>query len=148
VESRTVDVAVVGVANAINLLMAGLFLARAAGHARLETVLGAAVIAMAVPALGALYLNVSHAREWWTVALLVPVVAFCVIELVLDFMLQLPFRTTWMLWPYLALYYLAVLALIGYGFGVGRIFGFVTLGTYLLALGATWYAHTGARTAV
>ena len=59
---RTVDVAVVGVANAINLLMAGLFLARAAGHARLETVLGAAVIAMAVPALGATWYAHTGAR--------------------------------------------------------------------------------------
>ena len=145
---RTVDLAVVAVANVINLLMAGLFLARTAGHARLETSLGVAVIAMAVPLAGAVYVNASHGREWWTVALVLPVIAFCVVELVFDFILQIPFRTTWMLWPYLALYYLGVLALIGYGFGVGRALGFVTLATYFLALGASWYAHTGARTAV
>ena len=45
------------------------------------------------------------------------------------------------LWPYLALYYAGVLALVGYTFGLGIVHGFVTLGTYFLCLGATWYSY-------
>jgi hypothetical protein len=45
-------------------------------------------------------------------------------------------------WPYISMYYLGLMAMIGYAFLVGRIWGFVTLATYFVNLWATWYAHT------
>jgi len=138
---RTVDVIVFGLANLVNLLIAGLFLARVRGMTQVEYILGLVVVAVAIPVGLAALFNLHEHREWWTIALLIPLVLFCILELVLDYVLKLDFRNTALLWPYLALFYLAVLALIGYSFSLGKSYGFVTLGTYFLSLLATWYAH-------
>jgi len=53
VDSRTVDLGVVAIANLVNLLMAGVFLARISGHPRFEHVFGLIVVATAVPAAAA-----------------------------------------------------------------------------------------------
>lgn len=144
VDSRTVDLGVVAIANLVNLLMAGVFLARISGHPRFEHVFGLIVVATAVPAAAAAWINAARDRPGWTVLLLVPLILFCLVELLLDFVLDVPFRTGRLLWPYLAVYYLALFALIGYAFGAGRALGLLTLATYFLNLGASWFAHSGA----
>ena len=47
-----------------------------------------------------------------------------------------------MLGPYLALYYLGLLGMIGYAFGAGKLYGFITLATYFLNLAATGYSYS------
>jgi hypothetical protein len=63
------------------------------------------------------------------------------VEFVLDYWLELDFRHSRLLGPYLLLYYLALMGMIGYSFQVGRVFGFVTLATYFLQLAATGYSY-------
>jgi len=65
-----------------------------------------------------------------------------VVELLLDYVLKLPFRKTWLLGPYLGIYYLAQFGMIGYAFLVGKAHGFVTLVTYFCSLFATWYSYS------
>jgi hypothetical protein len=140
--SRVVDLALFAIANLANLLLATIFLARTRRLKKVEHILGLAVVAMALPAAAALVLNAVGARGWWWVLLPLPFILHCVSELLLDYVLKLPFRSTRLLGPYLGLYYLAMWGLIGYSFLVGKAYGLVTLATYFLCLAATWYSYT------
>jgi len=145
VDFRTVDIAVFVIANLVNLLLIGLFLARAQGLERVESILGLVVMALALPLGAAVILNISGQREWWTIALPLLLILFFAIELLFDYILKLDFRNTALLWPYIVVYYLALMGMIGYSFSIGRPYGFITLGTYFLGLLATWYGHAGPR---
>ena len=99
------------------------------------------MVALALPLGAATTLNLLGKRDWWFVALPLPLILHCVVELLLDYILKLDFRKTRLLGPYLLLFYLGQMGLIGYAFVVAPACGFVTLATYFLCLGATRYAH-------
>jgi hypothetical protein len=139
---QTVDLAIVVIANVANLLMVGIFVSRSWGRGDVGRRLGIPLEILALPVGGAVLLNVLGSREWWTIVLPCLLIAFLAAELVLDYILRLDFRHTKMLGPYLALYYLGLLGMIGYAFGVSRLFGFVTLATYLVNLAATGYSYS------
>jgi hypothetical protein len=137
-----IDIAIVVIANAVNLLMTGIFLSRPPRWRQLEYVLGIIVMALGIPILAAIAINAAGRRTWWAIVLPIPLVLLCVVELLLDYVLKLPFRQTWLLGPYLGIYYLAQFGMIGYAFLVGKVHGFVTLGTYFACLFATWYSYS------
>jgi hypothetical protein len=140
--SQLADVVVVIAANALNLLLIGVFLARAADAQQLERQFGLLAVALVLPfALSALG-NALAQRPWWAVALPLVAVAYLIVELILDYLLGLDFRHTVFLGPYLLLFYAAQWAVIGYAFAVDRVAGFVTLVTYFLCLGATAYSYS------
>jgi hypothetical protein len=144
VDYRIVDLAFFLIANLVNILMLGIFLSRPKGAERLEFVLGLILIALALPTGIGIILNIAGKREWWTIVLPSLLVAFLIIELVLDYILRSDFRNTFLLWPYLLVYYLALMGMIGYAFLIGRRYGFITLATYFLNLLATWYSYSRA----
>jgi CubicO group peptidase (beta-lactamase class C family) len=137
----TIDLVVVVAANLYNLLMTIIFFTRPKGWRRFERVVGLIMVALALPLGAAVALNLLAGRAWWFVVLPLPLILHCVVELILDYLLKLDFRRTRWLGPYLALFYLGQMSLIGYAFAVEPIYGFVTLATYFLCLGATRYAH-------
>ena len=139
---RIIDIAIFVIANVINLLLTGIFLSRPKGLQKVEHFLGLFMVAMILPVGVAAVLNILGKREWWTVVLPVILLLFLAVELLLDYILKLNFRKTRWLWPYLLLYYLAMMAMIGYSFLIGKTHGFVTLGTYFLGLFATWYSYS------
>jgi len=142
VDPHIVDVAVFVIANLVNLLMVGIFLSRPKGLKRVESVLGIVQITFILPLGAAIVINASQGREWWFMVLPSLLVAFLVVELLLDYVLKLAFRTTRLLGPYLLLYYLALMGMIGYTFLIGEIYGFITLVTYFMNLFATWYSYS------
>ncbi len=139
---RMVDTALFLIANLVNILLMGIFLSRPWGLRRLERILGLLSIALALPVSFAVVINALGGREWWTIALPSLLVAFLIVELILDYILRLPFRSSRLLGPYLLLYYLSLMGMIGYAFLVSEAYGFVTLATYLLNLLATWYSYS------
>ena len=130
------------IANAVNLLITGVFLARARGFERTEYVLGLAVVAMALPVITIVLLNIMHQRDFWTIVLPLPLILYCLVELLLDYILKLDFRNTGLVWLYIPIFYLGLWGMIGYAFLIGRIYGFITLATYFISLFATCYGHT------
>ncbi len=136
------DLAVVVVANLFNLLMAAIFVTRPRGWKWFERVVGLILVALALLLGAAVILNLLLQRAWWFVALPVPLILHGVVELLFDYVLKLDFRHSRWLGPYLALFYLGQWGLIGYAFVVQPAYGFVTLVTYFLCLGATRYAHS------
>jgi CDP-diglyceride synthetase len=137
-----VDNGMVILANAFNLLVVGVFLARANKLRQLEWVLGLVIVLLALPTATAVIANVLAGREWWTYLLLILFLSYCILELLLDYVFKSDFRKTNFLYAYLTVFYLAALAMIGYSFGVQKLYGFITLGTYFLSLIAAWYSYT------
>jgi hypothetical protein len=129
-------------ANIFNLLVIAVFLTRAAGLRRAEWSLGLLVAALGLPAVTASIANIVNNRELWTILLPAILFSYCALEFILDYVLKSNFRHTKFLAVYLAVFYLASFAMIGYSFGVSREYGFVTLVTYLISLLATWYSYS------
>jgi hypothetical protein len=139
---RIVDTAIFIIANLVNLLLVGIFLSRPKGLKQVEYVLGLIIVAMILPVGIAVILNIQGKREWWTIVLPLIFLSFLAIELLFDYILKLDFRKTKLLGPYLLVYYLALMAMIGYSFLIGKPYGFITLSTYFLNLFATWHSYS------
>jgi hypothetical protein len=139
---RIIDTAIFIIANLVNLLLVGIFLSRPKGLKRVEYALGLIVVAMILPVGITVILNFQGKREWWTIVLPLILLSFLLIELLFDYILKLDFRKTKLLGPYLLVYYLALMSMIGYSFLIGKPYGFITLSTYFLNLFATWYSYS------
>jgi len=141
VNYRKIDLTVVYLANLINILIAFLFLARMSGLTEVENTLGIAVITMGF-ALGYIaYLNKKNRRDKWETYLLIPIFLFIIVELILDYILVLDFRSTIFVGPYILLYYIGAWGLIGYSFRFEKKWGFITLGTYFLMMILSIYPY-------
>lgn len=136
-----VDTAVFVIANVVNLLMVAIFLVRTRGKRQVERRLGWIQIALVVPLCVIVVFNFNAGREWWRVVLPLLLAAFLLVELLLDYILQLNFRETRLLGPYLLLYYAALMGMIGYTFMTNTLYGVITLITYFLQLLASWYSY-------
>ena len=134
------DLAIIAFASAANLLMAALFVARTMGFPRLaKYYVGIPLLALGVPIGWIDLANWFEARPWWTFSLPLVLLAFLAVELVLDYLRSTEFRRSRIVGPYLALYYVGFMLMIGYSFLAGGNLGFVTLATYFGMLGATAY---------
>jgi len=139
-DTQTVDFGVVFITNLFNLLILGIMLSRPKGWRRLEQTLGIVTLSLAIPLSLAVLYNLIAGREWWTVILPGLFISFILIEGLLDYVLKYPFRQSRWLGPYLLLFYLSQWGMIGYAFLVNKVYGFFTLATYFLSLGATAYS--------
>lgn len=138
---RIIDLTVFIIANLVNILLVGIFLSRPSGLEKLEHILGLVVVALILPVGAVILLNALAKREWWTIVLPLLLALYLAIELLFDYILKLDFRSTALLWPYLAVFYVALMAMVSYSFLIKRSFGFITLITYFLSLMATWYSY-------
>ncbi|HUT18356.1 MAG TPA: hypothetical protein VM366_04285 [Anaerolineae bacterium] len=137
---RTVDLVVVAVANLINMIMVVVFLSRSMMVEQLQVVgfiWGALILVLAA----VVVLNVRAKREWWAIVLPLLLVVFLIVEIVLDYIIQYDFRSTILLGPYLLLYYVSIMGMIGYAFLTEKKLGFITLATYFLNQIATFYSY-------
>jgi hypothetical protein len=138
--STTYAVLVIGAGVLANLLIAGMFVARVHAPAWARAI-GFAGTAMAIPLAIASVLALVDGAGAWAVVLPLVFVAFAVIEVLGDVVLEGGFRTSRWLGPYLASFYLAQWALVGAAFLASRTGGFVVLFTYFVCLAATFYAY-------
>lgn len=141
VNYRKIDLTVVYLANFINILIAFLFLARMFDLPEVENTLGVAVISMGFVLGYIAYLNKKNCREKWETYLLIPIFLFMIVELILDYVLVLDFRSTIIVGPYVLLYYIGSWGLRGYSFRFEKKWGFVTLGTYFLMMILSIYPY-------
>ena len=139
-DSRVADLAVVTIANLFNVIMVVLFLLRTLMVERLQVVgfiwAGFVVVLAAV-----VILNVRADREWWAIILPSLLAVFLVVELVLDYVVECDFRSTILLGPYLLVYYVSIMGMIGYSFSTEKRYGFLTLATYFLSQFAALYSY-------
>jgi len=140
VSFQTIDLVVFVIANLTNLLLATMFLLRGNGRPKVGNAIGWGSVLLGIPLLAAVVMNALGGRPWWTVLLPGLLVLYDAVEFVLDSILKFNFRHSRWLGPYLGLYYLALMGLIGYSFAIGKPCGFVTLITYFINLAATAFS--------
>jgi hypothetical protein len=131
------DFAVFIIANLANLLLALMFLLRGGGRPKTGSAIGWAAVILGIPLLVIAILNAAWARPWWTFVLPGLLILYDAVEFLLDDLLKFDFRRSRWLGPYLGLYYLALMGMIGFAFAVDKSYGFITLVTYFINLAAT-----------
>ncbi|MBI9046723.1 MAG: hypothetical protein JEZ06_19695 [Anaerolineaceae bacterium] len=139
--SKNVDLIMVIIANIINFIMVTIFISRPQGWERLETIVGLILISLIIPLSFIAIRNFQQRRDWWTFTLPMIMILFLILELLLDYILQLDFRQSWILGPYLLMYYLSEMMMIGYAFLCGKPQGAITLITYFMQLAASYYSY-------
>jgi hypothetical protein len=140
-EMRAFNILAVFCANLCNLLITGIMLSRPKRLNQLERILGIVSTALILPLSVVIVFHVFNQPSFWMIALPALMIVFLIFELVFDYLLKLDFRRTRWLGPYLLLFYSAQWGMIGYGFLVDRVFGFITLLTYFISLFATAYSY-------
>jgi hypothetical protein len=136
--NRKLDLVVVIITNLFNLMVVGLMLARVA---QIEYNLGVPLVLMAVVLIGASIINIIGKRDKWFYILPLVFAVYLLFEWFLDYGFKVEFRSTWLLGPYLLLFYASQMGMIGFSFLVDKRYGVVTLVTYFLGLGATAYSY-------
>lgn len=136
-----IDLGVILCVNLYNLLLVVMFWARVAENPGLARAAGIGTLVLALPLALLALSNWRLNRDWWRVVLPLLLVAFLGVELVLDYLLKIDFRQGRLLGPYLLLYYLASMVMVGYAFLVSVPAGAVTLVTYFLQVGIGIYAR-------
>jgi hypothetical protein len=138
---RIIDISVFIIANLTNLLLASMFLFRALGKQKVGSIFGWGAVALGIPLLAAAVFNGLGGRPWWAFILPGFLVLYDLVEYIVDHLIKSDFRHSRWLGPYLGLYYLALMGMVGYSFAVGKAFGFITLVTYFVNLAATAYSY-------
>jgi hypothetical protein len=140
VKEQTVDLVVVTLANLMNIIMVFIFYLRTKGvqHSLVYGVTwGVFILILA----GAVLFNIRAKRELWFIVLPILLALFLLVELVLDYIMQIEFRSTSLLGPYLLLYYVSIMGMIGYAFLTGKKLGVLTLITYFASQIAALFSY-------
>ena len=139
--TQVIDIIIFAIALLVNILSILIFLSRLKNNKRIEHISGLIFCSFFIPLAAIFIFNFLNNREWWTVVLLLPVLLYIILEFTLDYVLKSDFRNTKLVWPYLILYYSGLIGLMGYSFGINKIFGFVVLLFYFINLTVTGYVH-------
>jgi len=137
---RSIDLVAIALANLMNMVMVVVFVLRSLTVGRLRVV-GFVWAVMILVLACVVTLNVRAKREWWTTVLPSLLLVFLMVEVALDYVVRCEFRSTALLGPYLFLYYISILGMIGYSFLTAKNFGFATLATYFLSQIAALYSY-------
>ena len=137
---KRIDLAVVLLANLMNIIIVVIFLLRSMGIQRLQVV-GWVWAAFILVLSAVVVVNVRAKRAWWAVVLPFLLAVFLIVEVALDYIAKYDFRSTILLGPYLLLYYVSIMGMIGYSFLTEKKYGFITLVTYFLSQFAAFYSY-------
>lgn len=124
----------------MNLIMVVVFFSRTLLIPRIQIV-GWVWVLFSLALAAAVVVNLRARREWWAAVLPALLALFLILELVLDYILVFDFRSTRWLGPYLLLYYLSIMGMVGYSFLVQKKYGVITLVTYFLCQIAALYSY-------
>jgi hypothetical protein len=140
-KTRTIDRIVFTLANLLNLFMIYIFLSRTGLVPSLGSAFAWVWLIFILLLIGVVGVNLRLKRKYWFIVLPAFLIAFLLLEIILDYILKVEFRSTRLLGPYLLMYYLSLMGMIGYTFQIGKKYGFITLITYFLNQIATFYSY-------
>jgi len=135
-----IDLTAISVTNIFNIIMVVVFILRTMQTGHLQ-VFGIVWVMFIVALALVIFRNIQSKRGRWFIVLPLLMWIFLIIEVVLDYVLMSDFRNTSLIGPYLLLYYISILGMIGYSFLVGKKYGFITLVTYFLSQFAALYSY-------
>ena len=101
---RSIDLAMVVIANLVNVALIGIFISRPYSLPKVEYYLGLFLAGLVLPIIALVIQNARGQREWWTIVLPIILAAFLLIEYLLEYALGINWRETWMRGPVLLHY--------------------------------------------
>jgi len=131
---------------AFNLLIAGIFVAQKKGDIRMIRTLGPIVIALSLPFGYVLYRYLMRGGNVWVRVALTVVLAYQLVELLMDYILKIDFRSKWVTHvPYILLEYAAFAGLIYTAFSISEFWGWTVSVTFWISMTALVYLMMGRK---
>lgn len=129
-----------------NLLIAGIFILQKHKRERLTRVLGISWLCLAVPLLVVFFQYLGAGKPAWVLVCLGLVFLYMGIELLLDYLLKLDFRTRWITHvPYIILEYAALFSLIALSIEIDSTLGWIVSASFWVLMGSLIYLYAGQK---
>ena len=126
----------------LNVLIILIFLARIKGLERTEHLFGYIVISCIVPLSIVLINYILIGADLWIIIYIIIIISFLIVEMVLDYLLKLDFRTNLkIVVPYTIFYYIAFWGLLAISFVIDLVIGFIVFAVFAVSLIVTIYTH-------
>ena len=131
---------------AFNLLIAGIFVAQKHGLQKLTRTLGITWLSLGIPLAVVFAYYWIVGREMWIVIYSVLILVYMGVELLLDYVFKVDFRSKKITHiPYIVLEYIALFGLIGVSFDIDRTWGFIVSVAFWILLGCLVYLYWGKK---
>jgi hypothetical protein len=138
--SKLMDIVFVFSSIIFNISVGVLYVATKLGNTVLLQVCGAIVLSLIVPFTITLLGYVKEKAKKRTIISHVFILFYLLLELLLDYILKIPFREILAIHvPYIVVFYAAVFSMIGVSFDRNRKMGFVVAITFLILIGCLIY---------
>lgn len=133
-------------AAAFNLLIAGIFIAQRHGKTRWVRTFGLIVIGLAIPFVLILFRSIQREKGFLVYLSLSMVLLYQVVELLLDYVLKLDFRSKWITHvPYILLEYAAFFGLIYVASTLSQTALWIVSLTFWIVMACLIYLYAGIR---
>lgn len=127
-----------------NLLVSAIYLSTKYDQMELVRTLGFPVISLLLPFGYTLRKFIENNDERKVIISNAVIIVYILLELLLDFVLVIPFREIlWLHIVYIIVFYAAEFSMIGVSFNKDRMMGFVVLSTFFVLIGCLVYLYLG-----
>lgn len=138
--SQLLDILFICSSIVFNISVSVLYIAMKLGNMILVQVSGAIVISLIIPFATSLFGYLKDQAETRTIIAHVIILFYLFLELVLDYILNIPFREILAIHvPYIIVFYAAMFSMIRVSFDKNRKMGFVVIITFLILIGCLIY---------
>jgi len=141
---KSMDIIFIGSSIIFNVSVSFLYIVTKLGNLELLRVFGIIVLFLIIPFTITLVGYIKEKEERKTIISLVIILFYLFLELLLDYILIIPFREIIALHiPYIIIFYAAVFCMIGVSFDKNKKMGFIVLVTFFILLGCLIYMYMG-----
>ncbi|NVM19566.1 MAG: hypothetical protein HWN80_17825 [Candidatus Lokiarchaeota archaeon] len=141
---KSMDIVFIGSSIIFNILVSFLYIATKFGDMELVQVIGIITLFLIIPFTLTLIGYIKEKEEKKVIISLVIILFYFFLEILLDYILVIPFRDILALHiPYIIVFYAADLSMIGVTFNKNKKMGFVVLVTFFILLGCLIYRYVG-----
>jgi len=141
---RLLDIIFIGSSILFNISVSTIYIATKLDKMALLQVVGAFVLFLILPFTFALLGYVKERAGKRIIISLLVILFYLFLELLLDYILRIPFREILALHvPYIVVFYAASFSMIGVSFSINRKMGFVVTITFLILIGCLIYLYMG-----
>ena len=138
------DILFIASAIIFNVSVSGVYLASKFDNQVLLQIFGAIVVLLLIPFTITLIVYLKQKAEKKIIISLIVILLYLVLEIVLDYILKIPFRDILALHiPYIIVFYAATFSMIGVFFNINRKMSFIVLTTFLILIGCLIYMYLG-----
>ena len=142
--NKSMDIIFIGSSIIFNVSVSFLYIVTKLGNLELLRVFGIIVLFLIIPFTITLVGYIKEKEERKTIISLVIILFYLFLELLLDYILIIPFREIIALHiPYIIIFYAAVFCMIGVSFDKNKKMGFIVLVTFFILLGCLIYMYMG-----